>query len=49
MQNQELIVRCLFKEEGESIQNLLLSSFACFLHRELQKFASGWEHHVSCP
>ncbi len=49
MQNQELIVRCLFKEEGESIQNLLLSSFACFLHRELQKFASGSEHHVSCP
>lgn len=49
MQNQELIVHCLFKEEGESIQNLLFSSFACFLHRELQKFASGWERHVSCP
>ena len=46
MQNQELIVRCLFKEEGESIQDLLYSSFAGFLKRELGKFAPAQDHPV---
>ena len=46
MQNQELLVRCLFNEEGESIQDLLYSSFAGFLKRELGKFAPAQEHPV---
>ena len=45
MKAQELLVSC-FYNEGESIQDLLYSSFAAFLKRELGKIASAPDHHV---
>lgn len=46
MKAQDLMVSCFYNNEGESIQNLLYSSFAAFLKRELGKFASAPDHHV---
>ena len=46
MKAQDLMVSCFYNNEGESIQNLLYSSFAAFLKRELGKFASTSDHHV---
>ena len=46
MKAQELIVRCIYNDDGEPIQDLLYSSFAAFLKRELGKFASTSDHHV---
>ena len=39
-------VNCFYNDDGESIQNLIDSSFAAFLKRELGKFASAPNHHV---
>lgn len=46
MKAQELIVSCFYNDEGESIQNLIYSSFVAFLKRELGKFAPAPDHHV---
>lgn len=46
MKAQDLIVSCFYNDEGESIQDLLYSSFAAFLKRELGKIASAPDHHV---
>lgn len=46
MKAQELIVSCFYNDDGESIQDLLYSSFAGFLKRELGKFAPAQEHPV---
>ena len=46
MKAQELIVRCFYNDDGESIQDLLYSSFAAFLKRELGKFASTSDHPI---
>lgn len=46
MKAQELIVSCFYNDDGESIQDLLYSSFAVFLKRELGKFAPAQDHPV---
>ena len=46
MKAQELIVSCFYDDDGESIQDLINSSFAAFLKRELGKFASRSNRHV---
>ena len=46
MKAQELIVSCFYNDAGESIQDLLYSSFVAFLKRELGKFASTSDYHV---
>ena len=46
MKAQELMVSCFDNVDGESIQDLIDSSFAAFLKRELGKFASTPDHHV---
>ena len=46
MKAQELMVSCFYNNDGESIQDLIDSSFATFLKRELGKFASTSDHHV---
>ena len=35
MKAQELVISCFYDNDGESIQDLLYSSFAGFLKREL--------------
>ena len=40
MKAQELMVSCFYNDDGESIQNLIDSSFAAFLKRELPKNAT---------
>lgn len=47
MKAQELMVSCFYNDDGEPIQNLIESSFAAFLKRELGKFASPPGHPVS--
>lgn len=46
MKAQELVISCFYDNDGESIQDLLYSSFAGFLKRELGKFAARTEHPV---
>ena len=46
MKAQELMVSCFYNDDGESIQDLLYSSFTTFLKREFGKFASTPDHHV---
>ena len=46
MKAQELIVRCIYNDDGEPIQDLLYSSFDAFLKREIGKFASTSNHPV---
>lgn len=46
MKAQELSVSCFYNDGGASLQDLILSSFAVFLERETQKFASASECHV---
>ena len=46
MKAQELIVRCIYNDDGEPIQDLLYSSFDAFLKREIGKFASTPDRHV---
>ena len=46
MKAQELMVSCFYNDDGESIQDLLYSSFTAFLKRELGKFASTSNRHV---
>lgn len=46
MKAQELMVSCFCNDDGESIQDLIDSSFTAFLKRELGKFASAPDHHV---
>lgn len=46
MKAQELMVSCFYNDDGESIQDLLYSSFTAFLKRELGKFASAPDRHV---
>ena len=46
MKAQELMVRCFYNDDGESIQDLLYSSFDAFLKREIGKFASTPDRHV---
>ena len=46
MKAQKLVISCFYDNDGESIQNLLHSSFAAFLKRELGKFAPAQDHPV---
>ena len=46
MKAQELMVSCFYNDDGGSIQDLIYSSFAAFLKREIGKFASAPDHHV---
>lgn len=46
MKVQELIVRCYYTNDGATIQDIVSSSFATFLKRELEKFASVAHGHV---
>ena len=46
MKAQELMVSCFYNDEGESVQDLLYSSFTAFLKRELGKFESTPDRHV---
>lgn len=46
MKAQELMVSCFYNDDGESIQDLIDSSFAVFLKRELGKFASAPDHPI---
>ena len=46
MKAQELVISSFYDNDGESIQNLLHSSFAAFLKRELGKFAPAQDHPV---
>lgn len=46
MKAQELIVSCFYNDDGESIQDLIDSSFTTFLKRELGKFASTSDHPI---
>ena len=46
MKAQELMVSCFYNDDGESIQDLLYSSFDAFLKREIGKFASTSNHPV---
>ena len=46
MKAQELVVNCFYNDHGESIQDLLYSSFTAFLKRELGKFAPAPDHPV---
>lgn len=40
MKAQELVISCFYDNDGESIRDLLYSSFDAFLKRELGKFAA---------
>ncbi len=44
MKAQELMVSCFYNDDGESIQDLINSSFAAFLKRKLGTFASTSDH-----
>ena len=46
MKAQNLIVSCYYTNDGATIQDIVSSSFATFLNRELEKFASGASGHV---
>ena len=46
MKTPELVVKCFYNDDGESIRDLLYSSFAAFLKRELGKFAPVQDHPV---
>lgn len=46
MKAQKLVVRCVYNDGGESIWNLLQSSLAAFLKRELVKFEPAPGHPV---
>ena len=46
MKAQELIVNCCYTNEGATIQDIVSSSFATFLKKEFEKFASVAHGHV---
>ena len=46
MKAQKMMVSCFYNDDGESIQDLIDSSFAAFLKRELGKFASAPDHPI---
>ena len=46
MKAQDLMVSCFYNDDGGSIQDLIDSSFAAFLKRELGKFASAPDHPI---
>lgn len=46
MKTQDLIISCYYTNDGATIQDIVNSSFATFLNRELQKFASTSEHPI---
>ena len=46
MKAQELIVSCYYTNDGTTIQDIVSSSFATFLKKELEKFAFGASGHV---
>ena len=46
MKAQELIVSCYYTGDGATIQDIVSSSFATFLKKELEEFASGSSGHV---
>ena len=46
MKAQELMVSCFYNDDGESIRDLIYSSFVTFLKRELGKFASALDHPI---
>lgn len=47
MKQTELKIVCQYSTNGENIETILSESFRIYLYRELQKFASGPDHHVS--
>ena len=46
MKSQELLINCFYTDDGESLQDLINSSFIAFLKREIEKFASCKCHYV---
>ena len=46
MKAQELIINCSYANDGATIQDIVSSSFATFLKKELEKFASVTHGHV---
>lgn len=46
MKAQKLMVSCFYNDDGESIQDLIDSSFVAFLKRKLGKFASAPNHPI---
>lgn len=38
---RELIVTCMYTEDGKSVRELLLESFQMFLRREIKTVAKG--------
>ena len=47
MKQTELRIICQYSANGEDIDAILSESFRIYLYRELQKFASGPDYHVS--
>ena len=46
MKTQDLIVSCYYTNDGATIQDIVNSSFATFLKKEFEKFASVAHSHV---
>ena len=46
MKAQELVIRCFYDNDGESIRDLVYSYVYAFLKRELGEFAPAQEHPV---
>ena len=47
MKQAELKIVCQYSANGENIETIFSESFRMYLYRELQKFASGPDNHVS--
>ncbi len=47
MKQAELKIVCQYSENGGDLELILAESFRIYLYRELQKFASGPDPHVS--
>ena len=46
MKAQELIINCCYTNNGTAIPDILKSSFAAILKREVEKIAPGVSGHV---
>lgn len=45
MKGQELTIRCVYPEDGAPLEELVASSFAVFLRREIEEAAPGEAEH----
>lgn len=46
MKEQELVIKCVFADEGKEIEEVILSSSSSFFKRELEKAVSVSSYHV---